>query len=161
MKRIFIVGGNGFAREIYLHLKKIIEINPEIQFGGFLGHNGYGKEVDYKRYQKYYIGDVSEHEFKDNDYAIIGAGYPSLRKKIYEDLKKRQIKFYTLVPPEVKLNCDVEYGEANIFIPPFEPSIDCEFGIGNVFNGHVIVGHDVSIGNFNFFGVDNRLSQEH
>ncbi len=157
MKRVFIVGGDGFAREIYLHLKKIIKINPQVKFCGFLGHNGYGHTVDYKKYQYFYIGDVSDHEFAEDEYAVIGAGMPELRRKIYKDLKERQIKFFNIIPPDVKMNIDIEYGEANIFIPPFEPSVDCCFGIGNVFNGDVVIGHDVEIGDFNFFGARSQI----
>lgn len=87
-KKIFIVGGDGFARECYNHLINLDEYGKEVVFGGFLGHNGYGKSVDYKSYQHLYLGEVAEHRFKDDEYCIIGAGYPELRKEIYEDLKK-------------------------------------------------------------------------
>jgi len=84
-KKIYIVGGNGFARECYNYLINLSQYGREITFGGFLGHNGYGKSVDYKEYQKFYVGEVSGHSFKENEYAIIGAGYPEVRKMIYED----------------------------------------------------------------------------
>lgn len=42
MKKIFIVGGGGFARECHLALEVLIKHNSELglSFGGFLGHNG-------------------------------------------------------------------------------------------------------------------------
>lgn len=152
MKKIFIVGGNGFARECYNNLINLSEYGKELIFGGFLGHGGYGHTVDYKTYQHLYIGEVSEHVFQDEEYCIIGAGYPKLRKKIYEDLKTTGVKFYTLICKGVSLSESFDYGEANIFAYPFLSTANINVGVGNVFNGDVIVAHDVSIGNFNFFG---------
>ena len=93
-----------------------------------------------------YKGDVSEHKFADNEYVIIGAGMPKIRKIIYENLKKRNIKFYTLISKNSKINEFVEYGEANIFIY-YVPSPDVKIGNGNLFNGYTITGHDVEIMN--------------
>ena len=64
MKKVFIVGGNGFARECYYNLMLMQENDKNIQFGGFLGHGGYGHTVDYKDLQPYYIGEVKDYTFK-------------------------------------------------------------------------------------------------
>lgn len=157
MKKIFIVGGNGFARECYNNLINLEEYGKEIIFGGFLGHGGYGHTVDYKTYQHLYLGEVSEHKFKDDEYCIIGAGYPKLRRKIYEDLKLMNAKFYTLICRGVYLFQSFEYGEANIFVYPFLASVNINVGIGNVFNSDVIIGHDSTIGDFNFFGPRSQI----
>lgn len=152
MKKIFIVGGDGFARECYNNLINIPEYGKEVHFAGFLGHEGYGKTVDYKTYQYLYKGEVAEHVFQDDEYCIIGAAYPKLRKKIYDDLKDQGAKFYTLICCGIHLSDSIEYGEANIFTPPFLSSVNMKIGNGNVFNCDIVVGHDVEIGDFNFFG---------
>ena len=151
MKIVYIVGGNGFARECYYNLIKLSEYGKDVTLGGFLGHGGYGHTVDYKAYQYFYKGEVSEHEFTNNEYVVIGAGYPELRKKIYKELKSRQIKFYNLI---TCVNCISSSfcGEANIIIGQSSFSVDVSIGNGNVFNGDVVVGHDTEIGDFNFFG---------
>lgn len=152
MKKVFIVGGNGFARECYNNLINTEEYGKEVVFGGFLGHNGYGKSVDYKSYQHLYRGEIEEHIFKDNEYCIIGAGLPDIRKRIYEDLKKMGVKFYTLIAKGVYLSKTFKYGEANIFIYPFLSTVNIKIGNANVFNVQIGVGHDVKIGDCNFFG---------
>ncbi len=157
MKKIYIVGGNGFARECYLNLLNIEEYGKEIIFGGFLGHGGYGKTVDYKTYQHLYFGEVTEHKFAQDEYVIIGAAYPTLRKKIYEDLKNLGLNFYTLISAGVTLSSSITYGEANIFAYPFANTANIKIGNGNVFNGGVIVGHDTEIGDFNFFGPRSQV----
>ena len=155
MKKIYIVGGNGFARECYYFLQDIIKIAPEIEFAGFLGHGGYGHTVDYIDLQKYYQGEVADHEFKEDEYVVIGAGYPNLRQKIYNELKAKNIKFYNLAFNSYI--CDsVNVGEANVFLSSSFTS-NINIGNGNVFNGSVIVGHDVEVGDFNFFGPCSQL----
>lgn len=152
MKKIFIVGGNGFARECFQNLIYIAEKDNSIEFGGFLGHGGYGNTVDYKEFQNLYKGEVSEHIFKENEYAIIGAGYPNLRKKIYTELKTRNIKFYNLISNDSRIFLNTKIGEANIFVGKTDISVNVKIGNCNVFNGSVIAGHDCQIGDFNFFG---------
>lgn len=153
MKKLYIVGGNGFARECYSYLIKLDEYGKEVIFKGFLGHNGYGHTVDYKELQSLYLGEISEHKIQKDDYFIIGAGYAKLRKVIYEDLKKMGVKFYTLIAKGVHLSPSFKYGEANAFVAPFYPSINIEVGNANLFNGGgIVVGHDSIIGSFNFFG---------
>lgn len=157
MKKIYIVGGDGFARECYLNLLNTEKYGKEIIFGGFLGHGGYGKTVDYKSYQHLYIGEITEHQFDSNDYMIIGAGYPYLRKKIYKDLKMMGLQFYNLISNGVILPKSFEYGEANVFIPPFYSSVNIKIGNCNVFNCNIILGHDATIGDYNFFGPSSQV----
>ncbi len=157
MKKIFIVGGNGFARECYNNLINLKEYGKEVIFGGFLGHGGYGHTVDYKSYQHLYLGEVSEHKFKDDEYCIIGAGYPELRFKIYNELKKRDIKFFNLITPEVVISPTAKIGEANVLNGDTFISVDSNIGSCNVFNGHIIVGHDCEIGDFNFVGPRSQI----
>lgn len=161
MKKVFIVGGNGFARECYYNLMLMQENDKNIQFGGFLGHGGYGHTVDYKDLQPYYIGEVKDYTFKKDEYAVIGAGYPELREKIYKELKARGINFFTIYTGK-PLKQSVILGEANIIAPPLYCSCNIKIGDGNVFNGEVGLGHDVNIGNFNFFGPrSNILGETH
>lgn len=151
MKKIFIVGGSGFAKECYIHLSMVMAVDKDITFGGFLGHNGYGDSVHYNKLQHFYLGEVANHNFNDDEYVVIGAALPHLRKTIYDELKARDIKFYTLKTPDIILNEFIEIGEANIFVPPFSASIDVKIGNGNVFNSGIAIGHDVAIGDLNFF----------
>jgi len=149
MKRIFIVGGDGFARECYSYIQNNIHNGDDICFGGFVGHNGY--HVNFGPLEPFFVGDLSNITFEKDDYCIIGAGFPGLRRKIYADLKKKGASFYNLIFGNGKVNDLVEMGEGNILIDSF-PSPFVKIGNGNVFNYQVIIAHDVVIGDFNFFG---------
>lgn len=154
-RRVFIVGGNGFARECASYLTEIEQHSSDIEFGGFLGHNSY--RVDMKSGKSYFRGDVSEHIFLEDECAVIGAGYPALRMKIYADLKKMGVRLFNLVAWGCFIHPSTVLGEGNVFAPPFRSSVDMRIGNGNVFNGGVNTGHDNVIGDFNFFGPRSQL----
>ena len=157
MKRVYVVGGNGFARECFNYINDISKRNSDVQFAGFLGHGGYGAAVNYLNLQKFYKGEVLEHKFEDDEYAVIGAGYPALRSKIYYDLKEMGVKFYTLITVNSYINEYVEIGEGNIFNETNITSPHIKIGNANLFNDEIIIGHDVEVGNFNFFGPRSQL----
>lgn len=157
MKRLFVVGGNGFARECYCYIKDMSKTNTDIMFGGFLGHGGYGHTVDYLDLQKYYMGEVTEFDFQENDYVVIGAGYPNLRQKIFDDLNNMGLKFYTLLSPSSEISSHINIGQGNIIVNCKFTSHNITIGNGNVFNGDVILGHDVLIGDCNFFGPRSQV----
>ena len=154
-QRVFIVGGDGFARECASYLMELEQHDKTIEFGGFFGHNGY--RVDFKSGESFFLGDVSEHVFLENECAVIGAGYPELRQKIYADLKAQNIRLYNLVAWGCFIHPSVELGEGNVFAPPFHSSVDMKIGNGNLFNGGVNTGHDNVVGDFNFFGPRSQL----
>ena len=157
MKNVYVVGGDGFAKECYQQILFSKEQDGGVHFGGFLGHNDY--KVDFGNLNEYFAGDLSEFEFGENDYAVIGAGMPDLRKKIYEDIKqKKNSKFYTIaLYPYCYISPLVEVGEGNIFMTPCCPSPHVKIGNGNLFNGDITISHDVEIGDFNFFGGKTQL----
>jgi acetyltransferase-like isoleucine patch superfamily enzyme len=155
MTRVFIVGGNGFARECAEHLLELARADRGIQFAGFLGHNGF--KVNFKTLSDYFVCDVAQYSFGPDDHALIGAGYPHLRKIIFADLKRLGAPLFTLMPAGVSLPRHIEIGEGNVFMPPFGPGPNVRIGCGNVFNGDVVVGHDCEIGDFNFFGPKTQL----
>lgn len=150
MKTVYIVGGNGFARECAVYLLQL-EDRGEIKFGGILGHNSYTVNSPHFR------GDYSGIEFGPDTAAVIGAAFPKIRRVIYGDLKERGISLYNLVAPGCFIDPTLKLGEGNIFAPPFRCSVDMVIGNANVFNGDVIVSHDDKIGNFNFFAPKSAI----
>ncbi|MDR1086708.1 MAG: hypothetical protein LBL16_00410 [Endomicrobium sp.] len=123
------------------------ENGSDVCFGGFLGHNGYGSKVEYKEFQPLYICDVADFSFGQDDCAAIGAGYPQLRKIIYEYLKERNVSMPNVIDPTCIFYPYTEIGKANIF--SVRTTLSSEVVIGN---GNVGCGHDVVIGDINFFG---------
>jgi len=150
MKNLFIVGGDGFAREVYMQIRRHSKLGEEFEFGGFLGHGGYGDGVDYKNVQHLYKGEVADYDFTADDYCIIGAGDCSLRKIIFDDLKAMGAKLTNFMSEDSFADESLEWGEGNIIITSLL-SVNIKIGNGNLLNGQVIFGHDCDIGDFNFF----------
>lgn len=149
-KRIFIVGGNGFAKECVQYVRWNIAAGADMELGGLVGHNGY--VVDFGELNNLFVGDLSKMNFGPDDYCVIGAGYPELRRKIYNDIVKQGGQFINLC-----IGCfipdGVSIGAGNIFISTqLNGYTGIEIGNGNLFNGNVVVGHDTKIDDFNFFG---------
>lgn len=155
-KRIFIVGGNGFAKECVQYVRWDIEKGEDVELGGLVGHNGY--RVDFGELNNLFVGDLSEIKFGPDDYCIIGAGYPELRRKIYFDIKKYGGKFLTFCTSHCFIPDGIDLGEGNIFIATqLNGYTGIKIGNGNLFNGTSSVGHDSKIGDFNFFGPCSQI----
>lgn len=155
-KRIFVVGGNGFAKECVFHIRCNIEIGENIELGGLVGHNGY--VVDFGALNELFVGDLSEMKFGPDDYCVIGAGYPELRHKIYDDVKKQGGRFINLFTPGIVVPKDIDIGEGNCFIQThLNGNTDIHIGNGNLFNTDIVIGHDAKIGDFNFFGPRSQV----
>ncbi len=155
-KRIFVVGGNGFAKECVQYIRWNICDGLDVELGGLVGHNGY--VVDFGELNNLFVGDLSEMKFGPDDYCVIGAGYPELRRKIYNDILAVGGKLCNLFIPTVLVPVNVKMGDGNCFVgTPLTECTDIEIGNGNLFNGNIVVGHDAKIGDFNFFGPSTHI----
>lgn len=155
MKTLYIVGGNGFAKECVQYVRWNIEQGEDVRLGGLVGHNGY--KVDFGTLNDLFVGDLSQMNFKPDDYCIIGAGYPELRSKIYNDILMHGGKLTNLC-----INCyipdNLDIGTGNCLVSTqLTGGTNIHIGNGNLFNGQVVVGHDSNIGNFNFFGPASQI----
>lgn len=156
-KRLFVVGGNGLAKECVQYIRWNIMVGANIELGGLVGHNGY--VVDFgEDLNKLFVGDLSTMKFGPDDYCIIGAGYPELRRKIYFDIKKYGGKLDNLCDPSCSIPDGIDIGEGNIILStPLTGYTGIKIGNGNLFNGNIVVGHDSQIGDFNFFGPSTHI----
>lgn len=141
-KNIIAVGGQGFIKECFLYIQEMQELN----FKGVLSIGDF--KPDFSNIDIKFLGNLLEYTIEEDDYFLICAGKPSLRKEIYTILKERNVKFYNLIY-KTNISNSVNIGEGNIFIN-CEITSDITIGNGNLFNSQVIIGHDVNIGNYNF-----------
>lgn len=156
MKRIFVVGGNGFAKECVQYIRWNIELGDKILLGGLVGHNGY--RVDFGTLNDLFVGDLSEIKFGSDDWCVIGAGYPELRRKIYDDILRYGGRMINLCSPGVVIPPELDIGVGNCIISTILTGCtDIHIGNGNLFNGNIVIGHDSTIGDFNFFGPASQV----
>lgn len=156
MKHIYVVGGNGFAKECAQYIRVNNARGQDMEFAGFVGHNGY--VVDFGDQNHLFRGDLSQMKFGLDDWCVIGAGYPELRKKIYDDILRFGGRMINLCSPYVKLPDNIDIGVGNCIVGTIlNENVDIHIGNGNLFNGNIVVGHDAKIGDFNFFGPASQI----
>jgi acetyltransferase-like isoleucine patch superfamily enzyme len=156
MNKLFIVGGDGLARELYMHIIRHEKYEEEFSFGGFLGHAGYGHVVDYKNLQHLYKGELDDYTFEESDFCLIGLGNPALRKKVFDDIKCAGGRLANFISSISVVAEDLVMGEGNLVISSLV-AVSVTMGDGNILNGNVAFGHDTFIGDFNFFGPASHL----
>lgn len=154
MKRLWIIGNSGAARECYWLYRDMIaasaSLEAEISFGGFLGWEHYSPNL--ASLSSFFRGEAVDMPLCADDLFSIGIGSPILRDKIYHEMKKRGVSFFTLLHPTADINPTAKIGEANIFQRGTTVFCDAKLGNANYLNGAVNLSHDVVIGDSNFFG---------
>ena len=146
-KKIIMIGAGGLAVEIYSSLVTFYGNRIRKNFLGFISNEK--KEqviIDNKRIignDTYLIKKFS------NINVIIAIGNISLRKKIYNKLKKKNFFFPNIYSPNLnfKLN-KVKIGKGNIFCNNSIVRPRVSFGNFNIINMNAIISHDCKIGNF-------------
>lgn len=150
MKKIILLGGGGFAREV---LQTIEEINTHtenhIEPLGFVydgGDRDRGKLV----HKLPVLGEVSCLQTVDlNGILLVAAiGRSVWRKKVVEEAKKYGARFLNIQHPSSFVAKYTKMGEG--FILQAQCIIQCDIEVGDFFvaNDNVGIGHDTVIGNF-------------
>ena len=151
MKKIYIVGAGGAAKEI-CHL--IMEINaaaPSYEIQGFVDVIDKEKTMTVGRLsfpvypEKKFLKSCSE-----NVCIVFGVGDAANLKKASEKFSaNKSFEFPNLIYPGVKLHDSVRMGMGNIISAACVFTVDISFGSFNNINRGVHLGHDCTIGSWN------------
>jgi len=158
MKKIAVYGAGGFGREVACLIEQINAKEPQWQFVGFYddGHQR-GDRIDMGEV----LGGIGELNAVSEPLAVaLAFGSPQTLKAVREKINNPLISFPNLIDPScVFLRRDmVEMGEGNIFCAFTFVSLAIKIGSFNVFNGHIGLGHDSRIGNYNCLMPAVRIS---
>ena len=149
MRSVIIIGNSGAARECRWILKSMEEGAGDLFFKGFLSFEGYNGEL--RELSGMLLGDDETYRASRGDVFAIGIGDPELRLKAYHKWKARGVAFLTLKHPACFVLPETSYGEANIFAQNTYLSCNSSLGNANYLNGSVVIGHDVTMEDGNFF----------
>lgn len=154
MKRLWIIGNSGAARECYWLYRDMCactsSLETEISFGGFLSWGQY--PGDLASLSSFFHGEALDMPVCVDDVFSIGIGAPALRDTIYREMKNRGASFFTLLHPTADINPTAKIGDANIFQRGSTVFCDAKLGNANYLNGSVNLSHDVTVGDSNFLG---------
>lgn len=144
MKKIYIVGSGGFAREVAWLIEDINEKNPTWEIMGFIDENedNIGKELNgYK-----VLGNLEYLNKHEKAYVTIAIGTGEVRKKISDKIKKHE--FSILIHPSVMLSKFVNIGEGTIICAGSIITTNIDIGNHVIINLDCTVGHDVNLKNY-------------
>lgn len=139
MKKIYIVGAGGFAREVAWLIEDINEKKLTWEIAGFIDDNleNLGKELNgYK-----VLGDMDYLNNQSKANVVIAIGNGEIREKIANKIKKHE--FPVLIHPSVIKSKIVEIEEGSIVCAGNIITTNIKIGKYNIINLDSTIGHDV------------------
>lgn len=144
MKDIYIIGASGFGREVAWLIEELDEFNVI----GFVDDN---KEIQDKKINDIpVVGGISFLiDQKEETNVVIAIGNPTIRYKIYEQLKEnKNIKFPNIIAKDVRISNSNKLGIGNIICTQSILTVNITLGNFNHINLDCTVGHDVILHDF-------------
>lgn len=150
MKKVIMLGGGGFAREV-LETIEVINAHTDdaIEAIGFV-YDGGTEDVGKSIHGIPVLGDLSYLKNVDfNEVHLVSAvGRPLWRRKMVEEAKKLGGRFMSVIHPTVTLSKWAKIGEGAImqrFCIVMPEAVIGDFFISNGFVG---IGHDAVVGDY-------------
>jgi sugar O-acyltransferase (sialic acid O-acetyltransferase NeuD family) len=141
-KSIVIIGGGGFAREVFSLIDRTI-----YDIAGFIDNDEQNSGLPAPL-----IGNDSMiHDLKVKgiaDYACIAVGNMKVRRRLFELAKTSGLQLPPIMYRNAVWLSTVVPGEGSVIYPGVVVMNDCTIGSGTLLNSGVTLGHDVTIGNF-------------
>lgn len=147
MKRIVIVGGGGFGRELYGYIKADLAAGRLNGFtlAGFLDNNP-KCELAGNIPELTYLGEFADFEPQGNEVLIIAIGKVSIRRNIFEEIKRRDLALFTYVHSSAQIMPEVTLGEGTVVCPNTIINVGATLGDNVAVNVFCSIGHGASIG---------------
>ena len=139
MKKIYIIGAGGLAREIAWLIEDINKKKPTWEIMGFIdeNENNIGKELNGYRV----LGDLKYLNNQEKSYVIIAIGAGEIRKKIVEKIRKHE--YPILIHPSVIISKFVTIGKGSIICAGSIVTTNIEIGNHVVISLDSTISHDV------------------
>lgn len=158
MKRLFIYCCGGLGREVLELAREINDIYKKWNEICFIDDNKINNVVnDAKVYS--YDNVVNNNSILDFE-VIIASGEPQFRKKLYEKLKKNNIKIATLIHPNCRISKYNIIGEGCIIMNGVMLTTNITLENCIIVNLSSTIGHDVLIKNFCTISPNCNISGE-
>lgn len=151
MKKIFIIGNGGLAKEIRWLIDCINQSTCEWKFLGYIDKDYNADDV---------VGDDAYMcSIKEEVFAVLAMADPLVRSRIYEKYKRNEhIHFPNIISPSAHISDSVHMGEGNIVCDNCVMTVSISMGNFNIVNYGCTVGHNVNIGNFNIINPGTNIS---
>lgn len=145
--RTIIVGGGGFARELYFWLRDCADAGRLPPLAGYLDDAGDVLE-NRAAYDMAYLGSVEEVAPRDGDRFVLAIGSPGTKRRLVEKLAPRGAMFPTVIHPTCTVTGTAAIGEGSLLCPGCIMGPDSTLERFVTFNTGSGTGHDSSVGEF-------------
>ena len=160
MKKIYIFGAGGFAKEVYFLITEINKEKASFEIGGFIDVEPKINEIQIGK-NKIAVFDEATFFSKEADANVcfaVGIGNPKILKKI-RDKYLSNFDFPNLIHPgTIGMFDTIEMGKGNIVAAGCIFTVDTKLGSLNIINLHSTIGHDSVIGSCNVVSPGVNLS---
>lgn len=146
MKHLIIIGGGGFAREVYNFALESKGYGTEYDIKGFLDIDSHSLD-SFEGYPPI-IGEESSYDIKNDDVFITAIGDNHIRQKVVKIITSKGGEFITLIHNTARINTNVQIGNGCIIQPQAYVGADSVVGNHTYLQNNDIIGHDVRIGSF-------------
>ncbi len=146
MKNLIILGTGDFGREMAHMVERINDRSAEKKWN-LLGFSTNDEEIKGSVVDGYDV-ICTDDELKrctDEIYVICSLGVSKARKRVVEKISNPNIKFATLIDPDVKLFRDAEVGEGSVICAGSIFAINTHVGKHVIVNLNSTLGHDVVV----------------
>lgn len=152
MKRIILVGAGGHAKTVV----ETIERTGDYEIVGFVAPGDIGEEV-YLSYKIIgnddHLGELYNKGIRHAFVCIGFMGLPSIRERLYTELKKVGFKVPIIIHPSSVVASDVTIGEGTYIGRNAIINADARIGKMCIINSAAVVEHECSIGDFSHVAV--------
>lgn len=145
-KRLILVGGGGFGRELINWSLDVTNAGLGQPVTAFIDDNPTAL-VDFN-YHLDYLGSINQYQPLPQDLFLMSIGNPIIKKQIYTNLVNRGAVFAQLIHPTAIIANSAKLGEGVVVCPFALVSADATIGRMVAINGFSSVGHDVVIDDF-------------
>lgn len=160
MKKIYIFGTGGFAKEVYFLITEINKKKKIYETAGFIDIQPTTNQIQIGK-DTFDVFDELQFFKEPVESTVcfaVGIGNPQSLNKIRNKYSS-EFEFPNLIHPQVPgLFETIEMGKGNIITAGCIFTVDIKLGSFNIFNLHTTVGHDSTIGSCNVINPGVNLS---
>lgn len=146
MNDLIILGAGGLGQEIAWLVEEINEEKKDWNLIGFIDSHPAVQNKEFIGYPV--IGPYSLVTKYLNAYYIMAFGDPRVRRRIVEEVGVNKVKWATLYSPTVKIHHSHKIGTGVVIGRYTDFTVDCKLGDFVMLNIHVVLGHNVVIGDY-------------
>lgn len=144
MKKLYLVGAGGFARELYSIVQYAPACGRDWAIAGFLDDNA--AALAGFDYPVSVVGSPRDFVPREGDLFLVAVATPKAKRAVVATLKAKGAAFLTYIDPTARVLHNAKLGEGCVLCPNVLVSCDTVLGDFVSVNSTTNVGHDARVG---------------